>query len=297
MLATRQALRAFGASAPLCLGLLALSLTLAGLLPLRGGLIYTLAVDPSRHILIDLDRGTRTSFRVGDAQLALARDGRRAAYLMDRPVPEVVVPLLDGTSKIWATQGLYGMAWDKDGRRLLVSWQPMPETGLSRGLYWLSAENGDLSLLAANLRKHYGLRLSPDGRQAVSYAVQDGTGYDLFLIDLEDGSERALLATAADETSPSWSSDGQWIAYQHNEGGQSEVFVVSAVSAEGQQRRNLTRHPALDASPAWSPHGRWIAFSSNRAGSFQIYLLDVETETVEQVSDETLSALYPLWLP
>ena len=294
MLATRQALQALSASTVVCLGLLAISLALLRLLPLRGGLIYTLAVDPSRHVLIDLDRGSKGLFHLGDAQLALARDGRRAAYLMDRPVPEVILALLDGTSKLWDTQGLYGMTWDTDDRRLLVSWQPMPQTGLPRGLYWLSADDGSLSLLAATPRKHYGLRISPDGRQAVSYAIQDGTGYDLFLIDLASGAERPLLATLADETSPSWSPDGQWIAYQHNEGGNSEIYIVSAA---GQHPRNLTRHPALDTSPAWSPHGPWIAFSSNRAGSFQIYLLNAETEAVERISDEGWNALYPLWLP
>lgn len=59
MLATRQALQALSASTVVCLGLLTISLALLRLLPLRGGLIYTLAVDPSRHVLIDLDRGSR----------------------------------------------------------------------------------------------------------------------------------------------------------------------------------------------------------------------------------------------
>jgi len=294
MLATRRAVRAFSTSALLCLGLLALSLALLRLLPLRGGLVYTLAVDPSRHVLLDLDRGSRSLFRTGDALLALARDGRQAAYLMDRPVPELVVTLLDGSTQAVPTHGLYGMAWDGDSTRLLVSWQPMPETGLPRGLYWLSAKDGSLSLLAANPRKHYGLRVSPDGQQAVSYAAEEGTGYDLFLIDLTSGAERPLLASPAGESAPSWSPDGQWIAYQHNEGGSSDIYIVSL---DGQQVRNLTRHPALDTSPAWSPHGPWIAFSSNREGSFQVYLLNTATETLERISDERLNALYPLWLP
>jgi len=293
MLATRRALSAGLAALAISVGLVMGSLALARLLPLRGGLLYSL---PSgQRVLLDLDRGQASRLHGGDEVWVLARDGRRVAYSTNLRTAELLVPLRDGTAKIWPSVELHSLAWDVDNSRVLVSWQPVPASGMPPGLYWLSADDGSAALLRASERRYYGLSIAPNGRQAVSYHAQDvTTGYDLFLIDLASGAERPLLATAADETWPSWSADGQWIAYQCNQSGSSDICLVSA---DGQQVRNLTRHPALDSSPSWSPDGRWIAFSSNREGNFQVYLLDMQSEALERVSSEPIDALYPRWLP
>ena len=62
---------------------------------------------------------------------------------------------------------------------------------------------------------------------------------------------------------PTWSPDGELIAFHSNPEGQAEVFVISAA---GGKPKNLTAHPAADAFPSFSRDGRWLYFSSTRAG-------------------------------
>ena len=73
------------------------------------------------------------------------------------------------------------------------------------------------------------------------------------------------------ENYPTWSPDGQRLAYQANESGfvpvaNHDIWVAQLGSGEPV---NLTKDsPANDRRPSWSPNGREIAFYSNRDGDW-----------------------------
>ena len=58
---------------------------------------------------------------------------------------------------------------------------------------------------------------------------------------------------------PSWSPDGQRIAFMSNREGQVNLWTISAA---GGTPTRLTRNNGIDYQPAWSPDGRWIAYGS-----------------------------------
>jgi len=66
------------------------------------------------------------------------------------------------------------------------------------------------------------------------------------------------------------SPDGSVLAVSMDDGGQSDIFLVSL---DGEILKNLTSHWADEVSPTWSPDGSQIAFVSNRTGSPQIYMM------------------------
>ena len=78
------------------------------------------------------------------------------------------------------------------------------------------------------------------------------------------------------ESYPTWSPDGQRLAYQANESGfilvgNHDIWVAQLGSGEPV---NLTKDsPANDCRPSWSPHGREIAFYSDRDGEWGVYLV------------------------
>ncbi|NDL58892.1 serine hydrolase [Phytoactinopolyspora mesophila] len=105
--------------------------------------------------------------------------------------------------------------------------------------------------------------ISPDGSTVV---------YVLRTADLDADENRAALwrvtaATAqprqltygAADSSPTWSPDGQTIAFLRAAGGPSQVWLLAA---DGGEPRQLTSLPGGAGAPVWSPDGTRIAFTA-----------------------------------
>ena len=78
------------------------------------------------------------------------------------------------------------------------------------------------------------------------------------------------------ESYPTWSPDGQRLAYQANEAGSFLLGNIDIWVAQlgGGEPVNLTRDsPADDRGPSWSPSGRDIAFFSDRDGEWGVYVV------------------------
>jgi hypothetical protein len=85
-----------------------------------------------------------------------------------------------------------------------------------------------------------------------------------------------VTSTLDVESYPSWSPDGDRLAYQSHESaywrlGNHDIWVVQLGSGEP---RNLTKDsPANDRRPSWSPDGREIAFYSDRGGEWGVWIM------------------------
>ena len=115
--------------------------------------------------------------------------------------------------------------------------------------------------------------LSPDGSRLAFASNRDGF-YDLYLLDLQTGGTQRLTNTPEYDSSPSWSPDLAWIAYQTYAGDNLEIALFS-LTDPSQSSVLLTDDPGADHSPAWAPNGRQIAFVSNRSGNSDIWLADL----------------------
>ncbi len=77
----------------------------------------------------------------------------------------------------------------------------------------------------------------------------------------QGGAARRLTTGAGVETNPSFSPDGNWVAFTGQYDGNTDVFVVAA---GGGVPRRLTWHPAADVALGWSRDGQKVLFSSSR---------------------------------
>jgi tricorn protease len=72
---------------------------------------------------------------------------------------------------------------------------------------------------------------------------------------------RRLTSTAAVESNPELSPDGQWVAFTSNRSGNTSVYVVSV---DGGTPKRLTWYPAEATAVGWTPDGKHVLYASNR---------------------------------
>ena len=87
---------------------------------------------------------------------------------------------------------------------------------------------------------------------------------DLWSVPREGGDARRLTTGAGVESNPSFSPDGQLIAFSGQYDGNTDVFVIPA---QGGVPKRLTWHPDPDTALGWSRDGRKVLFSSSRTES------------------------------
>ena len=124
---------------------------------------------------------------------------------------------------------------------------------------------------------------SPDGGTVAFVSRRRGRP-EIWLSRPDGSGQRPLTSAEGLQTEPSWSPDGERIAYAHaaEVGGDVDVSVASVVG-NGQPRR-LTRDPGEDREPCWSPDGRWIYFTSTRDGGRRIWRQPAEGGSPERVT-------------
>jgi Tol biopolymer transport system component len=89
------------------------------------------------------------------------------------------------------------------------------------------------------------------------------------------------------------SPQGDKVAFESNDGGDREIFVLSKKGVV-----DVTNHRASDWNPAWSPDGNWIAFESFRDGRRGIYRTYAETARILPIAvSPDADNWWPSWAP
>jgi Tol biopolymer transport system component/serine/threonine protein kinase len=129
---------------------------------------------------------------------------------------------------------------------------------------------------------------SPDGKRIAFQSGRAGGGYQdqaIWLAEV-DGSNATRLTRGPGvlQGSPSWSPDGQWVAFDAgSEIGQMAIWVIRT---DGSGLRQVTRDPGRAVVPSWSRDGRFIYFASNRTGRLEVWRVAAEGGTEEQITSE-----------
>ncbi|MCC6188088.1 MAG: PD40 domain-containing protein, partial [Anaerolineales bacterium] len=119
----------------------------------------------------------------------------------------------------------------------------------------------------------------------------DGLGTSIY-VARADGSQAAEFVLGA--LAPSWSPDGQQLAYLTETGDEARPYDLRVVGFDGTDETVLPIDFALDIdpSPRWSPDGRYLAVEGAEEG---VYVIEVDTGQVASVSGDTALAWGPVW--
>jgi serine/threonine-protein kinase len=183
-------------------------------------------------------------------------DGRRIAVTIrgsDGPGRDVWV--FDVAQRSWSrltTDGLSDLPiWTPDGRRLVYA--------SNADLWWIAADGSERpeSLYVANGGRIAG-SVTPDGRRVVFQEYGSGIdGLRTLTIDSAPASHM-ILPAAFNESEPTLSPDGRWMAYQSDEADRMEVYVRPYPGPGGRVSVSLLG----GTEPAWSRDGRELYYRS-----------------------------------
>ena len=143
--------------------------------------------------------------------------------------------------------------------------------------------------------------VSPDGTR-ITFSSRRNGAWDLYLLEIASGNITQLTNTPQYEGAPTWSPDGQWLAFeQYGKTGNLDLFLLEVNHPENAPLQ-LTDDPAADFSPSWMAggSGRQIAFVSDRSGNNEIWIarLDNFKERFINASlDADSEDTHPVWSP
>ena len=156
-----------------------------------------------------------------------------------------------------------------------------------------------LSVIQINQSAWAGTFPGPNGQIAFISDREGGPRADLHIYAMTDDGSDVTRLTEVDDTTlhPSWSPDGEKIAFVRSLEGQTEIFVMNA---DGSNPTRLTNNNADDTNPTWSPDGEKIAFASDRDdGNWDIYVMDADdgSDVTRLTDNDEIIDWEPSWSP
>jgi TolB protein len=174
------------------------------------------------------------------------------------------------------------------------------------------------------------------GTEIAFVSTVDGNK-EIFTCDFDGQNVKQITSHKNITLSPSWSSDGKWLAYVSYAKGKPDIYIknllenrvniidfkgmnispdwmpgqqkiAAALSFSGDQEiylltingeviKRLTDSLGIDVSPKFSPDGQKIAFTSKRAGTPQIFVQDIGSGSVKRLTFNGLNNTSPAWSP
>lgn len=146
------------------------------------------------------------------------------------------------------------------------------------------------------------IALSPTD-DAILFNAGGSGGRDLYRLDLTDLKVTRIAETPDYETAPSYSSDGQRIAYAAGVPGDRADHIFT-IRHDGSAKTQLTDNDANDTSPRFSPDGETIVFARDKSYNWGglaanwalggvICLIDADGANLRQLTSDDDFAIEP----
>ena len=122
----------------------------------------------------------------------------------------------------------------------------------------------------------------------------DDFTYRLKVADADGARESLMLESKQPIMSPSWSPDGEDLAYVSFETGRPAIFRQNLAAATREQLTNFT---GLNGAPSWSPDGKTLAMVLSKDGNPELYSLDLASGKLTRLTRHFAIDTEPAWMP
>ena len=176
----------------------------------------------------------------------------------------------------------YSPAWSSDGQNLAFS----SSRNGNNEIYTVGAAGGTARRLTESKGPDVSPAWNPKTNAQIAW-VSGRTKLPQIYTMASDGTNVVRVTDQGYAVSPSWSPNGQFLAfawvrnYGPGEPGASDIYVMDIASKQWAQ---LTHDGGRNDFPSWSPDGRHIVFQSKRNGRTQIYSMLADGSEVRQLT-------------
>lgn len=148
--------------------------------------------------------------------------------------------------------------------------------------------------------------LSPRGDRVAFFSERDLFSVDLYMADARTGEVLGTLASSNRNphfdnlffisSSGAWSPDGSRFAFVTFAEGDNGIAIAGVEDQEVERSMSLEGVEAV-FSLDWSPDGSRIVFSGSDGGQTDLFILDLDSGSLERLTDDRFAELHPAWSP
>jgi Tol biopolymer transport system component len=163
------------------------------------------------------------------------------------------------TRLTFGEQAFVAPLWTRDGRFVVAG-------SIGAGLYWIRADGGSRAQPLVQAKTiAFPMSISPDGKRLAYFEVSGAPQIWTVAIEEGDGMKAGtperFLTSAFGDTTPVFSPDGRWLAYESIESGKPEIYVRPFGTATAAGGKWLVSNGG-GSLPAWSPNGKELLYKN-----------------------------------
>jgi Tol biopolymer transport system component len=147
----------------------------------------------------------------------------------------------------------------------------------------MNADGSGVARLTTNNNvRHFYPSLAPDGQNVLYSSFREQNVYEIYDLNLKNGSVDRLTDRLGILTAPEISPDGESIAFARGNPSTNQ-FQVMTMNRDGGDAGNIPQVSGWD--PTWSPDGKQILFASGPDGGVQLFVANQNGKGLRQVSN------------
>ncbi|MFQ5627147.1 MAG: DPP IV N-terminal domain-containing protein [bacterium] len=188
------------------------------------------------------------------------------------------------------------LCWSPDGRYVYFSAMKVkPDfSDYSPELWTVYRFDANTRSTEVVVKSALNVAVSPAGTH-LAVAKNEGDKRNLYLVEMDGKNPTPLIAGDTKISGPSWSHDGQRIAFSSTMSGAQEIYTANQ---DGTNVMRLTESQGHSAyNPAWSPDGMHIAYYLEKGdGQDQVHIMKADGTEDRNITNDTSNNIFPGWI-